>query len=110
MASMAMTEGMPAAVLVFLGYPLHAPGKPEAIRDEHLYAITVPMLFLEGTRDPFATRGLLEGVLAKLGPRASIVWIEGGDHSFNVRGVKADARTVGAGLAAPAAAFIREHR
>lgn len=109
MASMAAAEGMPASGLVFLGYPLHPPGKPEAIRDEHLYTITVPMLFLEGTRDPFASRALLEGVIEKLGSRASVIWIEGGDHSFNVRGAKADARTVGAGLAAPAAAFIKEH-
>ena len=109
MASMAVADGMSAAGLVFLGYPLHPPGKPEAIRDEHLYAITVPMLFLEGTRDPFATRELLEGVTAKLGPRASVVWIDGGDHSFNVRGVKADARAVGAGLATPVGAFIRGH-
>jgi uncharacterized protein len=109
MASVAVAEGMPAAGLVFLGYPLHPPGKPEGIRDEHLYAITVPMLFLEGTRDPFATRGLLEGVIGKLGARASVVWIDGGDHSFNVRGVKADARAVGAGLAPPAATFIRRN-
>jgi hypothetical protein len=108
MASMAVAEGMPASGLVFLGYPLHPPGKPESIRDEHLYAITAPMLFLEGTRDPFATRELLLSVIEKLGSRASIVWVDGGDHSFNVRGVKADARTVGAGLAAPAAAFIKE--
>ncbi len=109
MASMAVAEGMTAAGLVFLGYPLHAPGKPEGLRDEHLYGITAPMLFLEGTRDPFATRALLEGVLAKLGSRASVVWIEGGDHSFNVRGMKRDAREVGASLAGPAATFIREH-
>ena len=56
---MAVAEGMPAAGLVFLGYPLHPPGKPERIRDEHLYRIDVPMLFLEGTRDPFATPELL---------------------------------------------------
>jgi predicted alpha/beta-hydrolase family hydrolase len=107
-ASMAVAEGMPAAGLVFLGYPLHAPGKPERIRDEHLYRIEVPMLFLEGTRDPFATPELLQRVIAKLGERASLVPIEGGDHSFNVRGVKRDAREVGASLAEPAAVFIRE--
>ena len=62
-ASMAVAEGMPAAGLVFLGYPLHPPGKPERIRDEHLYRIEVPMLFLEGTRDPFATPALLQRVI-----------------------------------------------
>ena len=109
MASMAVGEGMPAAGLVFLGYPLHAPGKPEAIRDEHLYGIDVPMLFLEGTRDPFAAPELLAGVIAKLGDRATLVTIEGGDHSFNVRGVKRDAREVGASLAVHVAPFIRSH-
>jgi predicted alpha/beta-hydrolase family hydrolase len=107
-ASMVVADGMAAAGLVFLGYPLHPPGKPERIRDEHLYRIEVPMLFLEGTRDPFSTPELLQGVIAKLGKRASLVPIEGGDHSFNVRGAKRDAREVGAGLAEPAAAFIRE--
>ena len=99
---------MPAAGLVFLGYPLHPPGKPERIRDAHLYEIGVPMLFFEGTRDPFATTELLAGVLEKLGDRATLISIEGGDHSFNVRGMKRDAREVGASLAEPAAAFIRE--
>ncbi|MGH2595772.1 MAG: alpha/beta hydrolase family protein [Actinomycetota bacterium] len=107
-ASMVVANGMPATGLVFLGYPLHPPGKPERIRDEHLYRIEIPMLFLEGTRDPFATPELLQGVIAKLGKRASLVSIEGGDHSFNVRSAKRDAREVGAGLAEPAAAFIRE--
>jgi predicted alpha/beta-hydrolase family hydrolase len=107
-ASMVVADGMPASGLVFLGYPLHPPGKPERIRDEHLYRIEVPMLFLEGTRDPFATQELLQRVIAKLGGRASLVTIEGGDHSFNVRGAKRDAREVGAGLAERAAAFIRE--
>jgi predicted alpha/beta-hydrolase family hydrolase len=107
-ASIVVADGMPAAGLVFLGYPLHPPGKPERIRDEHLYRIEVPMLFLEGTRDPFATLELLHGLIAKLGDRASLVRIEGGDHSFNVRGAKRDAREVGASLAEPAAAFIRE--
>lgn len=108
-ASMVVADGMPAAGLVFLGYPLHPPGKPERIRDEHLYGIASPMLFLEGTRDPFATPELLAGVIAKLGERATLVPIEGGDHSFNVRGVKRDAREVGAGLAVHAAAFIKDH-
>jgi predicted alpha/beta-hydrolase family hydrolase len=105
---MVVADGMAASGLVFLGYPLHAPGKPERIRDEHLYRIEAPMLFLEGTRDPFATQELVQDVIAKLGARASLVSIEGGDHSFNVRGTKRDAREVGAGLAEPAAAFIRE--
>lgn len=107
-ASMAVADGMPAAGLVFLGYPLHAPGKPERVRDEHLYGIDVPMIFVEGTRDPFATSELLAGVIAKLGERATMISIEGGDHSFNVKGTKRDARDVAAALAQPVAALIRE--
>jgi hypothetical protein len=107
-ASMAAADGMPAAGLVFLGYPLHAPGKPERIRDDHLYRIEAPMLFLHGTRDPFAMPDLLAAVVAKLGARATLVEIDGGDHSFNVRGAKRDAREVGASLSVAAATFIRE--
>src|SRR6516162_3270497 len=46
--------------LVFLGYPLHPPGKPDQLRDQHLYALKIPMLFVSGTKDPFAGRELLE--------------------------------------------------
>ena len=107
MASVAVAEGMPAAGLVFLGYPLHAPGKPERIRDEHLYGIRVPMLFLHGSGDPFAQPELLGRVLKKLGRRATLHEVEGGDHSFNVRGVKASPGDVGASLAPIAAAFLK---
>jgi uncharacterized protein len=107
-ASLAVADGMPAGGIVFLGYPLHPPGKPERIRDEHLYRVEVPMLFLQGTRDPFASPDLLAGVVDRLGERATLVPIDGGDHSFNLRGARADPREVGARLAAPAASFIRE--
>src|SRR6476620_1867840 len=82
MASMAVAEGMQAAGLIYLGYPLHPPGKPEKLRDEHLYGVTAPMLFLQGTRDTFATRELLEGVVSRIGPAATLQWCEGGDPSF----------------------------
>jgi uncharacterized protein len=68
--------------LVFLGYPLHPPGKQDQLRDAHLYAINLPMLFLSGTRDTFADRTLLEKVVHRLGDRATLVWTEGGDHSL----------------------------
>ena len=55
-ASHLVAAGYPADALVFLGYPLHPPGKPQQIRDQHLYAIRCPMLFLSGTRDAFARR------------------------------------------------------
>jgi predicted alpha/beta-hydrolase family hydrolase len=70
--------------LVFLGYPLHPPGRVDKMRDAHLYEIQLPMLFLSGTRDTFAERNLLEDVVRKLGRRASLVWTEGGDHSLRV--------------------------
>ncbi|HSD49314.1 MAG TPA: alpha/beta family hydrolase [Actinomycetota bacterium] len=105
-ASMCVADGMDAAGLVFLGYPLHPPGKTDRLRAEHLARIAVPMLFLQGTRDPFAKSDLLAKVVGHLGDRATLVPIEGGDHSFNVRGVKADAREVGAGLAKHAGPFV----
>ncbi|WP_442864199.1 alpha/beta hydrolase family protein [Arthrobacter sp. ATA002] len=82
MASMATAEGMTAAGLLFLGYPLHPPGKPEKMRDGHLYGQTLPMLFLQGTRDPFALPGELEPVAERIGPNARIQWIDGGNHSL----------------------------
>ena len=109
MASMAVAEGMPAAGLVYLGYPLHPPGKPEKIRDEHLYGLTLPMLFLQGTGDPFATPSLLESVVARIGDAATLNWVEGGDHSFAVKGFKRSPEEVGASVAKPVADFLRAH-
>ena len=60
-ASMAAAEGMPAAGLVFLAYPLHPPGRPERIRDAHLYGLQMPMLFLQGTRDSLRAAGVAGG-------------------------------------------------
>src|SRR5918996_2122419 len=74
--------------IAFLGFPLHPPGKPGATRAEHLDAVSVPMLFLQGTRDEFAALDLLRPVVQRLGARATLHLIEGGDHSFNVRGRK----------------------
>ncbi|HSL11625.1 MAG TPA: alpha/beta family hydrolase [Actinomycetota bacterium] len=107
MASMAVAEGLPARGLVFLGYPLHAPGKTDRVRDEHLYGIDVPMLFLQGTRDPFADPDVLAPVLAKLGATATHHPIEGGGHSLE-RSRKDDPREVGASLAPIVAAWIAE--
>jgi predicted alpha/beta-hydrolase family hydrolase len=68
--------------LIFLGYPLHPPGKPDRLRDEHLCTLEKPMLFVSGTRDSLARKELLESVVTRIGPRATLHWIEGGDHSF----------------------------
>jgi predicted alpha/beta-hydrolase family hydrolase len=70
--------------LIFLGFPLHAPGKPGVERARHLSQVGVPMLFLQGTRDPFAALDLLEPVTDELAPRATLHIVEGGDHSFKV--------------------------
>jgi len=90
-ASQAVAHGLAADGLLFLGYPLHPPGKPDKLRDEHLPAVAAPMLFVQGTRDDFARWDLLEATLAKLGDRATLLKIEDGDHSFKVP--KKSART-----------------
>jgi uncharacterized protein len=71
--------------LVFLGYPLHPPGKPAQLRDQHLYSLKLPMLFISGTKDTFAEPDLLERVVKKIGPNAKLLWVEGGDHSLKTR-------------------------
>jgi predicted alpha/beta-hydrolase family hydrolase len=70
--------------LAFLGFPLHPPGKPAVTRGEHLDAVRVPMLFLQGDRDEFAEPILLRQVLRKLGPRVTLHLVNSGDHSFSV--------------------------
>jgi len=70
--------------LAFLGFPLHAPGRPSDERAEHLYEIRIPMLFLQGTRDEFADFSLLEPVIGRLGARATLVRVEDANHSFHV--------------------------
>jgi hypothetical protein len=70
--------------LVFLGFPLHPPGRPGEGRGRHLAEVSIPMLFLQGTRDDFADLGLLRRLCERLGPRATVHLVEGGDHSFAV--------------------------
>jgi predicted alpha/beta-hydrolase family hydrolase len=70
--------------LVFFGFPLHPPNRPGTKRADHLAKITVPMLFLQGTRDTLADLELLRPVCAKLGSRATLHVIETADHSFHV--------------------------
>ena len=70
--------------LVFLGFPLHPPGRPGDSRAEHLAQVQVPMLFLQGERDDFADLKLLRPVVKRLGERATLHLVEGGDHSFKV--------------------------
>ena len=69
--------------LVFFGFPLHPPGKPGVERAKHLSAVTVPMLFLQGTRDKLADLALLQPICDGL-PLAKLTTIEGADHSFHM--------------------------
>jgi predicted alpha/beta-hydrolase family hydrolase len=107
-ASMAVAEGMPADGLVFFSYPLHPPGKPEKLRDAHLSDVAVPMLFIQGTRDPFARPDLLAAVLARLDERAQLLSIEGGDHSLRTPGGPRDGAGIAARLAPAVAEFVGE--
>lgn len=75
---------LPVKRLIFLGYPLHAAGKPDRLRDEHLYQIGIPMLFIAGTRDPLCVMELLRPVLGRLKSPWKLEIVEAGDHSFHV--------------------------
>jgi predicted alpha/beta-hydrolase family hydrolase len=78
MCSMAVAEGLPAAGLVLLSYPLHPPGKPENLRIEHFPQISVPVLFVSGEKDPFGKPDeFAEHVAAIPGP-VTQVWVGGG--------------------------------
>lgn len=70
--------------LVFVGFPLHAPKRPDTTRAAHLEKVRVPMLFLQGTRDALAQLDYVRPVCQRLDPRATLHIVEGGDHSFNV--------------------------
>ena len=70
--------------LVFLGFPLHPPGKPSVERAAHLSAVRVPMLFLQGARDDFAATDLLQPLVKGLADRATLHLFPDADHSFHV--------------------------
>jgi predicted alpha/beta-hydrolase family hydrolase len=86
MTSQAQASGPMPGVrgLAFFGFPLHPPGRPGTSRAEHLAAVDVPMLFLQGTRDEFAQLDLLQRVVRDLGDRATLHLVDEGDHSFKV--------------------------
>jgi len=85
-ASHVASQGCPGlSGLVFLGYPLHPPGKPDQRRDAHLPAIAEPMLFVQGSRDAFGTTEEIRALLPKL-QHATLHEVPGGDHSFKVSG------------------------
>jgi predicted alpha/beta-hydrolase family hydrolase len=70
--------------LVFLGFPLHPAGRPSDERGAHLFAVQIPMLFLQGTRDQLADLTLLQSLVGKLGARAALKLFQDADHSFHV--------------------------
>ena len=95
--------------VVFLGFPLHAAGRPGSERAAHLREVGVPMLFLQGTRDSLADLELVKPLCASLGTRATLHVVEGGDHSFHVlkRSGRSDAEVLDE-LAGTTAAWIGE--
>jgi predicted alpha/beta-hydrolase family hydrolase len=86
MTSQAAAQGPLGTVqgLVFFGFPLHPPNRPSTKRADHLAKVTLPMLFLQGTRDALADLKWLRPICAKLGSRATLHVIETADHSFHV--------------------------
>lgn len=90
-ASMLAANGFACDGLLLLAYPLHPAGKPEQLRDAHLPRIKVPTLCVNGTRDTLCRRDLMEAVLARVGPRFRMHWLEGADHGWHV--LKSSGRT-----------------
>lgn len=86
MTSLLLADSPVPAVrgLVFFGFPLHAPGKPSEGRADHLRRVSLPMLFLQGTRDSLADMDRMRKVCAGLGRHARLRAFEGADHSFHV--------------------------
>ncbi len=80
--SMAVADGLAAAALVLISYPLHPPGRPEKLRTEHFSSLHVPCLFVSGTRDTFGTPDELTRETAAISGKVTHVWVEGGDHGL----------------------------
>ncbi len=83
-SQMVAVEQLNVAALIFLGYPLHAAGRTDKLRDAHLYDIKAPMLFFAGTKDPLCNMEKLRKVLVRLKTPFDLEVIEGGDHSFRL--------------------------
>lgn len=83
MCSMAVAEGLEAAGLVLVSYPLHPPGKPDRLRTAHLPEVTVPCLFISGTRDTFATPQELVAATALVNGPVTTRFIDGGRHELD---------------------------
>jgi predicted alpha/beta-hydrolase family hydrolase len=107
-ASQMASEGtLPAEGLIFLGYPLHAPGKTDRLRKEHLGRIGLPMLFFSGTRDPFGEAALMKRTVEALS-EATLEVVPDGDHSLGLpKTAAANQKSVYRGVAASALDWLR---
>ncbi|HEY3942635.1 MAG TPA: alpha/beta family hydrolase [Acidimicrobiales bacterium] len=85
MCSMAVAEGLPAAALVLVSYPLHPPGRPDRLRTEHFGRLGLPCLFVSGTRDAFGSPEELERATSLIPGPVTHVWVDGGDHGLRRR-------------------------
>jgi hypothetical protein len=103
----AAARPLPIAGLVFLGYPLHPPGKPDQRRDAHLPSIQLPMLFVQGGRDAFGTADEIRELLPRLSPATELYEVESGDHSFKVPARVGKPSVVMDGIFDAVAAFIQ---
>jgi len=83
-ASVLVSSGARCDGLLLLAYPLHPPGRTDKLRAAHLAQIDVPVLCINGTRDPFCEPPLMNTVVGSLGPNWRMHWLEGADHSFHV--------------------------
>jgi len=89
-ATQVAAHGEPLAGVFALGYPLHPPGKPHQLRSAHLPAITVPVLIVQGERDPFGTPGELGPVVDAMRAPVRLDVVAAGDHSLGVRGIPSE--------------------
>lgn len=80
--SLVVADGLPAAGLVLMSYPLHPPGRPEQLRVDHFPRLNVPCLFVSGTRDPFGSPDELESHTATIPGPVTHAWVEGGRHEL----------------------------
>jgi len=83
-ASMLAADGFDCSGLLLLAYPLHPAGRPDQLRDAHLPSIRVPVLCINGTRDPLCTPDLMERAIAPVSAPWQMHWLDGADHSFHV--------------------------
>jgi uncharacterized protein len=101
MVAGAVEQPIPSLGLLLLGYPLHPPGKPETLRVEHLPRLTMPVLFVSGTRDALAGKPALTKAAKKVKGPVTFHWLDTADHGF--RPLKASGQTIGDVLADVAA-------